>query len=101
VTLPSGCSTYTFSFWLHIDSAETTTTIAFDTLSVQVLNSAGTTVLATLATYSNLNKASGYSQKSFSLSTWAGQTVRLRLRGVEDTSLQTSFVVDDTAVNVS
>ncbi|MGE5829422.1 MAG: M4 family metallopeptidase [Micromonosporaceae bacterium] len=101
VALPSGCSNYTFTFWLHIDSAETTTTIAYDTLSVQVLNSGGTTVLATLATYSNLNKAAGYSQKSFSLASWAGQTVRLRFRGVEDISLQTSFVVDDTAVNVS
>jgi Zn-dependent metalloprotease len=101
VTLPSGCTSYTFSFWLHIDTAETTTTIAYDTLSVQVLSSDGATVRATLATYSNLNKAAGYSQKSFSLASFAGQTIRLRFRGVEDVSLQTSFVVDDTAVNVS
>ncbi|MEU4336350.1 M4 family metallopeptidase [Micromonospora lupini] len=100
VALPAGCSSYTVSFWLHIDSAETTTTVAYDTLRVQVLNSGGT-VLATLATYSNLNKASGYSQKSFSLAGYAGQTVSLKFTGVEDSSLQTSFVVDDTALNVS
>jgi subtilisin family serine protease len=100
VALPAGCSSYTLSFWLHIDSAETTTTIAYDTLRVQVLNSSGT-VLATLATYSNLNKASGYSQKTFSLAAYAGQTIRVRWYGVEDWSLQTSFVVDDTALNVS
>ncbi|MCI4063047.1 M4 family metallopeptidase [Micromonospora sp. R77] len=100
VSLPSGCTSYNFSFWLHIDSAETTTGTAYDTLKVQVVNSAGT-VLATLATYSNLNKATGYSLKSFSLAPYAGQTVTLKFTGAEDVSLQTSFVVDDTAVNVS
>ena len=29
-----------------------------------------------------------------------GQTVKIRFRGVEDTSLQTSFVIDDVALNV-
>ncbi|MCO1596673.1 M4 family metallopeptidase [Micromonospora sp. RHAY321] len=100
VSLPPGCSSYTVSFWLHIDSAETTTSVAYDTLRVQVLNSGGT-VLATLATYSNLNRATGYSQKSFSLAAYAGQSVSLRFTGTEDSSLQTSFVVDDTAVTVS
>jgi Zn-dependent metalloprotease len=100
VSLPAGCSSYNFSFWLHIDSAETTTTTAYDTLKVQVLNSGGT-VLATLATYLNLNKATGYSQKSFSLAAYAGQTVSVKFLGTEDSSLQTSFVLDDTAINVS
>src|SRR5439155_11382470 len=30
VTLPAGCSSYTLSFWLHIDTNETTTTTQFD-----------------------------------------------------------------------
>jgi subtilase family serine protease len=100
VALPSGCTTYTDSFYLHIDTAETTKSTAYDKLSVQVLNSSGT-VLATLATFSNLNAASGYTQHSYSLSSYAGQTVTLKFTGTEDSSLQTSFVLDDTAVNVS
>lgn len=100
VSLPSGCTSYNVSFWLHIDSAESTTSVQYDKLTVQVLNSSGS-VLATLATYSNLNKAAGYSQKSFSLASYAGQTVTLKFTGSEDTTLQTSFVIDDTAVNVS
>jgi hypothetical protein len=100
VTLPTGCTNYNFSFWLHIDTAETSTTTAYDTLKVQVLNSSGT-VLSTLATYSNLNHNTGYSQKSFSLASYAGQKVTLKFTGAEDFELQTSFVVDDTAVNVS
>jgi serine protease len=100
VAVPAGCTTYTGSFWLHIDTSETTTTTAFDTLKVQVLNSSNT-VLATLATFSNLNHASGYQQHSYNLSAYAGQTIKLKFTGTEDVSLQTSFVVDDTAINVS
>jgi hypothetical protein len=94
VTVPAGCTTASFSFYLHIDSAETSTTTAYDKLTVQ----AGTT---TLATYSNVNKNTGYAQKSFSLASYAGQTVTLKFTGTEDSTLQTSFVVDDTALNVS
>jgi PKD repeat protein len=100
VTLPTGCTSYQLSFWLHIDTAETTTSTAYDTLKVQVLNSAGT-VLATLATYSNLNHNSGYTQRTFSLAPYAGQKVTLKFTGAEDYTKQTSFVVDDTAVNVN
>jgi hypothetical protein len=99
VTIPSTASSATLTFWLHIDSAETTTITQFDTLRVQIRNSANT-VLSTLATYSNLNKAAGYSQKTFNLNAFIGQTIRVYFLGAEDSSLQTSFVVDDTALNV-
>ena len=100
VTIPSTCKTATFSFWLHIDTAETTTSTAYDTLSVQVVNSSGT-VLGTLATFSNLNHNTGYTQHSYSLASYIGQTVTLKFTGKEDSSLQTSFVDDDNALNVS
>ncbi|HEX9031117.1 MAG TPA: hypothetical protein VF834_04690, partial [Streptosporangiaceae bacterium] len=100
VKLPTGCSTYNLSFWLHVDTAETSTTTAYDTLKVQVLNSSGT-VLSTLHTYSNLNHNTGYAQHSFSLSAYAGQTITLKFTGAEDYEYQTSFVIDDTAINVS
>ena len=101
VTIPSTATTATLTFFLHIDTAETTTTTAFDTLTVQVLNSAGT-VLQTLGTFSNLNKAAGYVQHSLpiSLTSIKGQTVQIKFTGKEDTSLQTSFVLDDIALNV-
>ena len=93
VTIPAGCHA-TLSFYLHIDSAETTTATAYDKLTVK----AGST---TLATYSNLNKATGYTLRSFDVSSLAGQTVTISFSGSEDSSLQTSFVVDDTALNLS
>ena len=93
VAIPAGCGA-TLTFYLHIDSAETTTSVQYDKLTVK----AGST---TLATYSNLNKASGYSQKSFNVSSFAGQTVTISFTGTEDSSLQTSFVIDDTALTLS
>lgn len=99
ITIPSTATSATLNFYLKIDTAETTTTAAYDKLSVQVLNSSGT-VLATLATYSNLNKSTAYSLKSFSLLGYKGQTIRVKFNGTEDASLQTSFLVDTTSVNV-
>jgi hypothetical protein len=40
-------------------------------------------------------------QKSFDVSGSAGQTVAVKFTGTEDFSLQTSFVVDDTALTLS
>lgn len=94
VTIPSGCTTATLSFYLHVGTAETTTATAYDKLTVK----AGSTVLAT---YSNLNKNTGYALKSLNVGSFAGQTVSISFTGVEDSSLQTSFVIDDTALNVS
>ena len=99
VTLPSTLTSASLTFWLHIDTAETTTTTAYDTLKVQITNSSGT-VLATLATYSNLNHNAGFTQKSFDVSAYKGQTIKILLTGTEDSSLQMSFVVDDFALTV-
>jgi hypothetical protein len=93
VTIPAGCRA-TLTYWLHIDTAETTTSVAYDKLTVQV----GST---TVATHSNLNAASGYVLRTVDVTSFAGSTVTLKFTGVEDTSLQTSFVIDDTALTLS
>jgi serine protease len=100
VSIPTGCTSYVFGFWMHIDTAETTSTAANDTLQVQVLSNGESTV-TTLASFSNLNAASGYAQYSYNLAAYAGQSVRLRFLEISNGSLQTSFVVDDTSLNVS
>jgi len=99
VTVPATITTATLTFWLHIDTDETTTTTAYDTLTAQLQISSGS-VLKTLATYSNLNKNTGYAQKSFDVSAYKGQTVKVYFKGVEDASLQTSFVIDDVSLKV-
>ncbi|MGW6445475.1 M4 family metallopeptidase [Lentzea sp. NPDC055074] len=92
VTIPAGCKA-SLSFYVHIDTKETGSTV-YDKLTV----AAGATTLATL---SNTNAASGYVLKTFDVSSFAGETVTIKFTGVEDASLQTSFVIDDTAVTLS
>jgi zinc metalloprotease ZmpA len=94
ITIPAGCGA-TLTYWLHIDSAETTTTTQFDRLTLTVN---GTTV----QTFSNLNKAAGYQLRTVNLSAFAGLGPGpLRWTGTEDITLQTSFVIDDTALTLS
>jgi subtilisin family serine protease len=96
ITVPSSATSVTLSFWIKISTAETTTTTAFDRLQVQIRNSSNT-VLSTLATYSNLNKTTGYVLKTFDVTAFRGQTIRIYFLGTEDSSLATSFVIDDTS----
>jgi hypothetical protein len=100
VAIPANATSANLAFWLHVDTLETSTTKAYDTLQVQVRSSSGT-VLATLATYSNLNVISGYTQMSFDLAAYKGQTIQIYLIGSEDASLKTSFLVDDFTLNVT
>ena len=100
VTIPTGCTTYALTFWMHIDTAQTSTTTAYDTLNVQMLNSSGA-VLGTLATFSNLNHNTGYAEHTYNVSAYAGQTVTLKFTGVQVSSKETSFVFGEADLNVS
>jgi hypothetical protein len=53
-----------------------------------------------VATYSNKNKttAGAYSQKTFNLAAYKGQTIRLQFRGTTDSSITSSFRVDDVSL---
>jgi subtilisin family serine protease len=97
VAIPAASSA-TLSFWLKITSSETTTTVQYDKLTVQVISGG---VTSTLATYSNLNKGSTYVQRSFNVSAYVGKTVTIKFTGTEDYSLATSFFIDDTSLTAS
>ncbi len=93
VAIPAGCSA-TLTYYLYISSRERTTRTAYDKLTVAAN---GTTVQS----FSNLNKGTGYVLRSVNLSSYAGQTVTIKWTGTEDSSLATSFFVDDTALTIS
>jgi len=86
VALPSGCTSYTVDFYLRITTSETES-VAYDTLTL----TAGATQLGK---WTNLN-ATGWVKTSINLSQYAGTSITLKFTGVEDSSLQTSFFVDD------
>ncbi|MEU9130377.1 M4 family metallopeptidase [Kitasatospora sp. NPDC048540] len=94
VSIPATATAPKLTFWNRITTAETGST-AYDTLKVQVVNGTTTT---TLATYSNADATSGYVQRTLDLSAFKGKTVTIKFTGTEDSSLQTSFLIDDTSV---
>jgi hypothetical protein len=99
ITIPAGCSK-NLSFWLNVTSSETTTTTQFDRIFIEVRSTSGT-LLATLATFSNLNKGTSgvyVLRGPYSLASFAGQTVRIQFRATTDVSLVTTFRVDDVTV---
>src|SRR5215510_14363581 len=99
ITIPSGTSP-SLTYWLNITSNETTTTTVFDRLFVEVRSASGA-LLATLATFSNLNKGAAgvYTLRGPNgLASFAGQTVRIQFRATTDSSLTTTFRVDDVSV---
>ncbi|HWU22188.1 MAG TPA: M4 family metallopeptidase [Nocardioides sp.] len=98
VTIPSSAAHATLTYWIRVDTSETTSTTKYDTAKVQV-TSGGTTT--TLASYSNLDANSTWVQKTIDLSSYVGSSVTLKFSMNEDSSLQTSFVVDDTALTTS
>ena len=97
VAIPSGKTSATLQYYLHIDSTKKT---AADTLTVQVLNSSGT-VLSTLATFTSLNAATGYTVHTASLAPYIGQTVVIKFTGKETSSTgNTDFTLDDVTLTV-
>jgi subtilisin family serine protease len=97
VSIPSNHPA-SYTFWLNITSSESGPTV-YDRLFVEVRGTSGA-LLGTLATYSNADETTlgNYSQKSFSLASWRGQTVRLQFRVTNDFTLPTSFRIDDVSL---
>ncbi|WP_409484529.1 M14 family zinc carboxypeptidase [Arsenicicoccus dermatophilus] len=89
ITVPTG--TPTLTYWIAIDTAETSSYSKYDKATVSI---DGTTV----ASYSNLDKTNGYVTKTVDLTAYAGKTVTLKFAATEDSVNQTSFVIDDVTV---
>jgi serine protease len=94
VTIKAGCKA-TLTYWLWIQTQEGNS-YPYDTLKLQINGT-------TKQTFSNINAYTtnaAYAQESLDLSAYAGQTVTIKWVGSEDSSLATSFFIDDTAVNL-
>jgi len=85
---------------LNVTSPDPSTTVASDKMFVEV-RSTGGALLATLATFSNLDKAAtgAYVLKGgFALGAYAGQTIRIQFRATTDAVNPTAFRIDDVSV---
>jgi hypothetical protein len=94
ITIPAGCKA-TLSFYLHVDTAEKTTTIAYDKLVVR----AGTT---NVGVFSNLNKKAGYTLRSLTIPvSKTARKLAISFTGTENSARQTTFLIDNTALKLS
>jgi len=98
VTIPSGATSVTLSFWYNITSEELGST-AYDVLNVTIQNSAGN-YLATVAVLSNLNKSSlgSYNKVTFDATSYKGQTIRVNFLATTDEFVYTVFRIDDVSL---
>ncbi len=101
LNVPSSATSATLVFWYNITTQETGSTV-FDVLNVTVQSSTGN-VLGTVAVLSNLNSSAigAYSQRTFDLTPYKGQTIRVHFLGTTDGSLPTTFRIDDVSVSVT
>jgi GH18 family chitinase len=100
VTIPAAAQQLKLSFWTRITTSETTTTAANDLLKVQIWDAAGTTLLHTAATLSNLDKNTDYAKRTYTLpDSLKGQTVRILFDGSTNASLATTFRIDDVGLS--
>jgi len=75
LTLPAGCSAYSFSYGWEVRSGTTAKT-AVDTMTVAINNTV-------LGSYSNLNSATTVHTANFNLAAFAGSQITLRVTFVE------------------
>jgi lysyl endopeptidase len=95
VSIPAGSGPARLQFWYEIGTQETLNS-RFDTLTVSIVNPSSGAILATLASFSNLDATGGWVQSAaYDLTAFRGQTVQLQFRAVTDFSELTSFRVDD------
>ena len=71
----------------------------WDYMYVQILNSSGG-VLGTVQTLNDGSTKNAWTKSTFDITAYKGQTIRVYFKMTTDSSLTTSFFVDDVSVNV-
>ncbi|GCE30246.1 hypothetical protein KDA_57300 [Dictyobacter alpinus] len=101
-TIPSSATKVTLSYWVYISTTETGST-CYDYFYARLRTSTGSTI-STPQTQCNAN-AKGWTQYSFdvtsALSSYKGKQVQVYFAGTTDSSLTSSFYVDDVALNIN
>lgn len=101
VTLPAKTTKAILSYWLYVGSQQTGSA-CHDYFSARILARNGS-IIKTVQTRCNVN-ASGWVQYTFDLTSvlthYSSQQIQLSFKGTTDSTLPTSFFVDDVALNV-
>jgi len=93
VTIPAGCKA-TMTYWVWISTSQTSSS-PIDTLRLTA-NGVSVQTLSNASSIAN----QGYVKETVDLSAYAGKTVALKFTGAQATSVTTSFLLDDIALNL-
>ncbi len=97
ITIPASATSATLSYWWYMTTQESSH--PWDYLYVQILNSSGG-LLGTVQTLNDSSTKNTWTHPSFDVSAYRGQTIRVYFKATTDSSLTTSFFIDDVSVNV-
>jgi RHS repeat-associated protein len=101
-SIPANTVNATFSYYHYITTAETTISAANDVCFVQIWDVNTNTTIWTAPTLSNLDKSTGYVSKSFNLpSIVFGKTIRIRFALSTNSSLLTTFRIDNVSLIIT
>ncbi len=98
VTVPSNVSAVELSFYLWVVTKDPKSS-ADDLLNAEIRDASGA-LIETLGTFSNLDACSTYWQRTFDVSRYRGQTIRISFSGVQTQGPPTWFLLDDVDLNV-
>lgn len=96
ISIPANVTVASLSFWYYITTKENTFT-EYDKLYVTIRDSYGN-FLAYAANLSNVNATTGYVEKTFDMTPYKGQTVKIRFGATTDSSNTTTFRIDDVSI---
>lgn len=108
VTIPTGTTAATLSYYLRIETLENPI-LAYDSLEVYIENSSGQRILTIVPPYTNLD-SSNYSTWKYqyidiglhlNLSSLAGQQIRVVFHGITDPNVKTVFHLDDVSLQAT
>ncbi len=94
ITVPSNG---TLTYWWRMETSETSSTV-YDYVEVRLYDGATGSFITSLRRWSNASAKNVWSQDSISLSGYAGRSVYVMFYTRTDSSLATSFFIDDVSV---
>jgi hypothetical protein len=97
-SIPAGATKAEWTFYWYMTTQEGPSAFGFDSFRAEVRSTTGTVLAVVDTRYDGWKSAAWLKMENIDLTPWAGQTVRLAFRAVNDTTLPTTFWVDDVGV---
>jgi hypothetical protein len=98
--IPAGATKAEWTFFWYMTTQEGSSGFGYDNFRAEVRTTTGTVLAVVDTRYDGWRPSTWLKMENIDLTPWAGQTVRLAFRAVNDTTLPTTFWVDDVGVEI-